>query len=135
MQTCRSPVDLPCWLPARPIPNMAKKEAPDLYENIYEIVRLIPKGRVSTYGHIAAAIGMKSGARVVGYAMNNAHGRKPKVPAHRVVNRNGMLSGKAHFGPGDEMADALRKEGIQVVDDQVQNFRELLWDPMTEIQL
>lgn len=112
---------------------MAKQEAPDLYDSIYEIVRLIPKGRVSTYGHIAAAIGMKSGARVVGYAMNNAHGQKPKVPAHRVVNRNGMLTGKAHFGPGDEMADALRREGIDVVNDQVRNFRDLLWDPMIEL--
>lgn len=112
---------------------MAKQAAPDLYESIYEIVRLIPKGRVSTYGHIAAAIGMKSGARVVGYAMNHAHGQRPKVPAHRVVNRTGMLSGKAHFGPGDEMAAALRKEGINIVNDQVQNFRVLLWDPMIEL--
>src|SRR5262245_1290393 len=114
---------------------MTQTEAPDLYENIYEIVRLIPRGRVSTYGHIAAAIGMRSGARVVGYAMNHAHGQNPPVPAHRVVNRNGMLSGKAHFGPGDEMAQALRAEGIVVKEDQVQNFKSLLWDPLKEVEL
>jgi methylated-DNA-protein-cysteine methyltransferase-like protein len=112
---------------------MAKNEADDLYDSIYQIVRLIPKGRVSTYGHVAAAIGMKSGARVVGYAMNHAHGQKPSVPAHRVVNSKGLLTGKAHFGPGDEMADALRKEGIKVKDDQVQEFQKLLWDPLKEI--
>ncbi len=107
----------------------------DLYEVIYEIVRRIPRGRVSTYGHIAAAIGVRSGARMVGYAMNNSHSATPFVPAHRVVNRLGMPSGKAHFGPGDEMADALRAEGITVVDDCVQHFDALLWDPAAEIGL
>ncbi len=105
----------------------------DLYEAIYDIVRRVPKGRVTTYGHIAAAIGMKSGARMVGYAMNHCHGLKPKVPAQRVVNRNGLLSGKAHFGPGEEMADLLRREGVAVVDDQVQNFAARLWDPAKEL--
>ena len=114
---------------------MTPSEANDLYDNIYQIVRLIPKGRVSTYGHVAAAIGMKSGARVVGYAMNHAHGQKPKVPAHRVVNSKGLLTGKAHFGPGDEMANALRKEGIKIIDDQVQDFKKLLWDPLKEIEV
>ena len=105
----------------------------DLYEAIYEIVRLIPRGRVSTYGHIAAAVGAKSGARMVGYAMNQSHTQTPYVPAHRVINRAGLLTGKRHFGPGSEMSDALRAEGIDVQDDQVQNFGELLWDPMVEI--
>ena len=76
----------------------------DIYEAIYDIVRRVPRGRVTTYGHIAAAIGLRSGARMVGYAMNSCHSVAPPVPAQRVVNRNGLLTGKAHFGPGDEMA-------------------------------
>lgn len=107
----------------------------DLYEAIYDIVRQIPRGRITTYGHIAAAIGMKSGARIVGYAMNSAHYVTPFVPAQRVVNRKGLLTGKAHFGPGDEMADALREEGVKVKDDAVQDFEKLLWDPGIELTL
>lgn len=107
----------------------------DLYEAIYEIVRQVPPGRVTTYGHIAAAIGMRSGARMVGYAMNNSHFASPPVPAHRVVNRAGLLTGKAHFGTGDEMAALLRAEGIQVVDDRVQDFEKILWDPAVELGL
>lgn len=112
---------------------MPTSEHKDLYDAIYAIVRKVPKGRVTTYGHIAAAIGMRSGARMVGYAMNHCHGLKPKVPAHRVVNRNGLLSGKAHFGPGDEMADLLRAEGVIVEDDQVRDFERILWDPALEL--
>lgn len=111
------------------------KQHNDIYEAIYDIVRKIPGGRVSTYGHIAAAIGVKSGARMVGYAMNMCHGVLPPVPAHRVVNRVGLLSGKAHFGPNDEMAKLLRKEGVKVKDDSVQNFEALLWDPTIELTL
>jgi methylated-DNA-protein-cysteine methyltransferase-like protein len=107
----------------------------DIYEAIYEIVRRVPCGRVTTYGHIAAAIGLKSGARMVGYAMNSSHTIVPPVPAHRVVNRNGLLTGKAHFGSDDAMAKLLRAEGIRVVDDAVQNFEALLWDPATELSL
>ena len=112
---------------------MTDKDNADLYDAIYDIVRKVPRGRVTTYGHIAAAIGMKSGARMVGYAMNHCHGIKPEVPAQRVVNRAGLLTGKAHFGPGDEMADLLREEGVRVVNDSVQNFEALLWDPAVEI--
>jgi methylated-DNA-protein-cysteine methyltransferase-like protein len=107
----------------------------DLYEAIYDIVRQVPRGRVTTYGLIAAAIGMKSGARMVGYAMNSCHGIVPQVPAHRVVNRNGLLTGKAHFGPGEEMANLLRGEGVRVKDDAVQDFDKLVWDPATELML
>jgi methylated-DNA-protein-cysteine methyltransferase-like protein len=107
----------------------------DIYEAIYDIVRQIPRGRVSTYGHIAAAIGVKSGARMVGYAMNKCQGILPPVPAHRVVNRNGLLSGKAAFGPGDEMAKLLRREGVKVKDDAIQNFEALIWDPAIELTL
>lgn len=106
---------------------------PDLYEAIYAIVRLIPKGRVTSYGAIAAAIGMKSGARVVGYAMNHCHGVKPGVPAHRVVNRNGLLTGKHHFGTENEMQRLLEKEKIRVADDKVQDFEKIFWDPAKEI--
>lgn len=105
----------------------------DLYEAIYEVVRRVPKGRVTTYGHVAAAIGMRSGARMVGYAMNQCAGVKPKVPAHRVLNRNGMLTGKHHFNSETEMQLMLEKEGIKVINDQVVSFRELLWDPAVEI--
>jgi methylated-DNA-protein-cysteine methyltransferase-like protein len=107
----------------------------DIYEAIYDIVRKIPRGRVCTYGHIAAAIGLKSGARLVGYAMNTCHGVKPKVPAHRVVNRIGLLTGKSHFGPNDEMATLLKKEGIKVQDDKIQNFQTHLWDPSTQLTI
>lgn len=107
----------------------------DLYEAIYDIVRQIPPGRVTSYGDIAAALGMKSGARMVGYAMNACHGIQPPVPAHRVVNRNGLLSGKAHFGAGDEMAQLLRAEGVRVADDAVADFGNLRWDPLKELAL
>lgn len=107
----------------------------NIYDVIYEVVRAIPKGRVSSYGAVAAAIGAKSGARVVGYAMNNCHGAKPKVPAHRVVNRNGLLTGKHHFETETRMEELLKKEGIKVKDDKVVDFEKLFWDPLTELGL
>lgn len=100
----------------------------DLYETIYAIVREIPHGRVTSYGAIARALGLTSGARVVGYAMNAAHSR-PDVPAHRVVNRNGLLTGKHHFGAGDEMQRLLQAEGVRVEEDAVQDFGRVFWDP------
>ena len=106
----------------------------DIYSYIYEIVRQIPKGRVSTYGAIAAAAGLKSGARLVGYAMNGAHRIKPKVPAHRVVNRNGLLTGKHHFAAPGEMQALLEREHIKVEQDRVVAFEELFWDPLKELQ-
>ena len=105
----------------------------DLYEAIFEIVRQIPKGRVSSYGLIAAAIGMKSGARMVGYAMSHSHNTRPKVPAQRVVNSKGLLSGKAHFGPENEMENLLRSEGVEVKNNQVCDFEKLVWDPAKEL--
>lgn len=110
-----------------------KTKPEDLYESIYDIVRQVPRGRVTTYGLVAAAIGMKSGARMVGYAMNHCHGLKPPVPAHRVVNSKGLLTGKAHFGPGDEMAQLLRGEGVAVQENQVHDFNKLVWDPAKEL--
>lgn len=107
----------------------------DVYEAIYDMVRLIPKGRVTSYGAIAAAIGMKSGARMVGYAMLNCAHVKPRIPAHRVVNSKGLLTGKHHFGNNDEMQRLLEKEGIKVAGDKVTDFNRLFWDPAKEISL
>jgi methylated-DNA-protein-cysteine methyltransferase related protein len=113
-----------------------KQEKPakeNIYDIIYDVVRAVPKGRVTSYGAVAAAIGAASGARVVGYAMNMSHAAKPKVPAHRVVNRNGMLTGKHHFSPPEKMQQLLEKEGVIVKDDKVLNFDTLFWDPMKEL--
>jgi methylated-DNA-protein-cysteine methyltransferase-like protein len=107
----------------------------NIYDVIYDVVRAIPKGRVSSYGAVAKAVGTASGARVVGYAMNNCAGVKPKVPAHRVVNRNGMLTGKHHFETETKMEELLKKEGIKVKDDQVVDFEKLFWDPIVELAL
>ncbi len=112
---------------------MAKAPEQSIYDVIYDIVRMVPKGRVTSYGAIAAAIGVKSGARMVGYAMNACHSTKPKVPAHRVVNRNGLLTGKHHFTPPEKMEQLLKKEGIKVKDDKVVDFDKLFWDPVMEL--
>lgn len=105
----------------------------DLYETIYQIVRLIPRGRVTSYGAIAAALGLKSGARLVGYAMNHSFSVKASVPAHRVVNRKGLLTGKHHFQPPDTMQALLEREGIKIADNCVVDFAKLFWDPATEL--
>jgi methylated-DNA-protein-cysteine methyltransferase related protein len=103
------------------------------FEDVYAVVRQIPRGRVTSYGAIANYLGAKLSARMVGWAMNAAHGAKPKVPAHRVVNRNGMLSGKAHFATPDLMEELLRKEKIKVVKDTIVDFEKLFWDPLKEL--
>lgn len=112
-------------------PSGKKEES--FFELVYEVVRQIPKGRVTSYGAIAACLGTKLSARMVGWAMNGAHNYHLKVPAHRVVNRNGMLSGKHHFDDPDQMQRLLEKEKIKVVNDQVQNFAKVFWDPSTEL--
>lgn len=112
---------------------MAKATEQSIYDVIYDIVRMVPNGRVTSYGAIAAAIGVKSGARMVGYAMNASHNAKPKVPAHRVVNRNGLLTGKHHFTPPEKMEQLLKKEGVRVNDDKVVDFDKLFWDPVKEL--
>ena len=108
-------------------------DAPSFFELVYQVVRLIPKGRVSTYGAIAAYLGSKQSSRAVGYALNGAHFIKPKVPAQRVVNRNGMLSGKAHFETPTRMQELLEKEGVLVKEETIQNFSKHFWDPTTEL--
>ncbi|NDB53455.1 MAG: MGMT family protein [Chitinophagaceae bacterium] len=104
----------------------------DFFQQVWELVRQIPKGRVTSYGAIAAALGLKSGARMVGWAMNSSHGQKPVVPAHRVVNRNGQLSGKNHFATPTLMQELLEKEGIRIQDDTIINFSQHFWDPQQE---
>jgi len=107
----------------------------DFFQMVYQVVRLIPKGRVTSYGAIAAYLGAKTSSRIVGYAMNGAHKIKPKVPAHRVVNRNGLLTGKHHFETPFQMQEMLEKEKIQVKNDKVLDFKKLYWDPMIELSL
>lgn len=113
--------------------DVANNKQHSFFENVYDVVRLIPKGRVTSYGAIANYLGTKMSARMVGWAMNAAHTVKPKVPAHRVVNRNGMLSGKAHFGSSSRMQELLEKEKIKVQNDTILNFKEFFWDPAKEL--
>lgn len=107
----------------------------DFFADVMAVVRQIPKGRVTSYGAIAKYLGAARSARIVGYCMNNAHTVKPKVPAHRVVNRIGLLSGKHHFGSPTAMEDLLKKEGVKVKKDQVVDFTKKFWDPAVELQL
>ena len=109
------------------------KRDESFFDLVYEVVRQIPYGRITSYGAVAACLGAKSSARMVGWAMNGSHRVRPKVPAHRVVNRNGMLSGKFHFGTPTAMENLLKKEGIQVKDDRVIDFKKLFWDPADEL--
>ena len=103
------------------------------FENVWDVVRHIPKGRVSTYGAIAEYLGTRSSARMVGWAMNASFVVSPKVPAQRVVNRNGMLSGKMHFATPTYMQELLEKEGIKVENDKILDFKELMWVPALEL--
>ncbi|NBT40023.1 MAG: MGMT family protein [Alphaproteobacteria bacterium] len=102
------------------------------FETVYGVVSQIPIGRVTSYGAIARYIGAPQSARMVGYAMNAAHNR-PDIPAQRVVNRNGLLTGKHHFPGTHLMQQLLENEGHQIVDDQVQNFETVFWDPALEL--
>lgn len=109
------------------------KKDESFFELVYEVARQIPKGKVTSYGAIAACLGAKSSARMVGWAMNGAGRVKPKVPAHRVVNRIGMLSGKHHFSPPGSMERSLQKEGIKVNNDKIVDFEKHFWDPVREL--
>jgi methylated-DNA-protein-cysteine methyltransferase-like protein len=102
------------------------------FQLVYEVARQIPYGRVTTYGAIAACLGTKLSARMVGWAMNGAHEAGSNIPAHRVVNRAGMLTGKVHFGSPDRMQELLEMEGISVKEDKVVDFDKLFWDPAHE---
>jgi methylated-DNA-protein-cysteine methyltransferase-like protein len=105
------------------------------YEQVYQVVALIPKGRVTSYGAIAAYLGSKSSSRMVGYAMNDSNKNKLDIPAHRVVNRNGLLTGKFHFPTPNAMQNALENEGLKIMEDQIINFKQHYWDPNNELDL
>lgn len=107
-------------------------EKPNYFDLVYQVVREIPKGRVTSYGAIAHYLGLKSGARMVGYAMNAAHSR-PDVPAQRVVNRLGLLTGKHHFATPTRMQELLEADGVVVENDQVKDFEKVFWDPEKEL--
>ncbi|MCS7189202.1 MAG: MGMT family protein [Bacteroidia bacterium] len=105
----------------------------DFFEKVWAVVRAIPQGRVTTYGAIARYLGSPQAARLVGYAMNASHKAYPPVPAHRVVNREGYLTGKLHFPTPSAMQEKLEMEGVHVYQDQVQNFSLLFWDPLLHL--
>ena len=115
------------------LPKTGKAKEYSFFQDVYDVVRQIPKGRVTSYGAIAAYLGTKLSARMVGWAMNGAHNVKPKVPAQRVVNRNGMLSGKAHFETPTKMEELLQKDGVAVKNDTVVDFEKRFWDPAVEL--
>lgn len=110
-----------------------KNFSESFFELVFAVVRLVPYGRVSTYGAIAKYLGTGSSARMVGWAMNASHVVEPPVPAHRIVNRQGLLSGKMHFETPTRMEELLQSEGIEVKNNQVVRFKELFWDPQAEI--
>ena len=111
------------------------KNPDSFFEKVYEVARLIPKGRVTSYGAIARYLGTAGSARMVGWAMNGAHNQALPVPAQRVVNRNGLLTGKHHFGSPDMMRQLLENEGVHIENDTVVDFKKLFWDPSEELKL
>jgi methylated-DNA-protein-cysteine methyltransferase-like protein len=113
---------------------MAKTKS-DFFDQVFQVVRLIPEGRVTSYGAIANYLGAKSSSRVVGYAMNASHSQKEFVPAHRVLNRNGQLTGKHHFKAPHLMQELLEIEKIEVKNDTVANLKKHYWDPAIELAL
>jgi methylated-DNA-protein-cysteine methyltransferase related protein len=114
-------------------PPNRKKNNDSFFDQVYQVVRLIPYGRVTNYGAIARYLGSAQSSRMVGWAMNACHSLPDYVPAHRVVNRNGLLTGKAHFGGSDTMQQLLESEGIEIENDQIVKFKELFWDPDKEL--
>ncbi len=102
-------------------------------ERVYDVVRKVPKGRITTYGAIAKFLGTGRSSRMVGWVLNNCGMEDPPVPAHRVVNRNGLLTGKHHFPTETLMQELLENEGVKVKDDAVQNFEKKFWDPNKEL--
>ncbi|WP_201986697.1 MGMT family protein [Hymenobacter rubidus] len=118
----------------KPKPTAVTPPEPrNFFQDVHEVVRLVPAGRVTTYGAIAHYLGARHGARTVGYAMMAAHTAAPYVPAHRVLNRLGHLTGRLHYATPFAMQEALEAEGIQVVEDRVGDFGKLFWDPGVEL--
>lgn len=112
---------------------MPSADNDSFFEKVYEVAKLIPFGRATSYGAIAAYLGTRGSARMVGWAMNASHHNLDSIPAHRVVNRNGILTGKFHFGGPDVMQQLLESEGIVVIDDKIQDFNKVFWDPSKEL--
>lgn len=110
------------------------KEDISFFQKVYEVVKLIPYGRATSYGAIASYLGSRGSSRMVGWAMNASH-VQPGIPAHRVVNRNGELTGKIHFGGSNVMQQLLESEGIEVLDDKIVHFQKIFWDPSNELTL
>jgi methylated-DNA-protein-cysteine methyltransferase-like protein len=110
------------------------KKNEHFFSMVYFVVKQIPRGRVTSYGAIARYLGMAKSSRMVGWAMNSAHSQPGFIPAHRVVNRNGMLTGKNHFATPFAMQERLEAEGVEVKNDQVQNFDQLVWEPQKELE-
>lgn len=106
----------------------------DFFERVYDLTRLIPYGRVTSYGAIARYLGSGQSARMVGWALNVSHSRQEFIPAHRVVNRIGLLTGKHHFGNSSTMRQLLENEGIIIENDRITNFNERFWDPVKELE-
>jgi methylated-DNA-protein-cysteine methyltransferase related protein len=115
------------------MPQPKKKADNDFFLKVYEVTKRIPYGRVTSYGAIARYLGSGRSARMVGWALNVSHGNQEFIPAHRVVNRNGLLSGKHHFGNSTTMEQLLENEGIIIENDQIIDFEEKFWDPGTEL--
>lgn len=113
----------------------SKKPNYTFFNDVYDVVRLIPKGRVTSYGAIAKYLGSAQSSRMVGYAMNASGKENPKVPAHRVVNRNGLLTGKHFFNNENEMQRLLELEGVKVIEDKIVDFKLHFWDPILELDL
>ncbi len=111
---------------------MAQEKDANFFKNVYEVVQLIPAGRVTSYGAIASYLGSKGSARMVGWALIASHAQS-NIPAYRVVNRNGLLTGKQHFESPDAMQASLEQEGVRVENDKVVNFEKLFWDPAKEL--
>ena len=105
------------------------------FNKVYQISRLIPHGRVTSYGAIAKYLGAAQSARMVGWALNGTKVKGMDVPAHRVVNRKGILTGKQHFGQKSLMQELLENEGVKIENDQIINFSEIFWDPVKELSL
>jgi len=105
----------------------------NFFEDVFDVVRQIPKGRVTNYGSIAKYLGSGLSSRMVGWAMNASHSLKPAIPAQRVVNRNGLLTGKNHFSTPTQMQELLEKDGVQIIDDKVVEFKSRYWDPEQEL--
>jgi len=116
------------------MPRLKQKVHDDFFSKVYEVTKCIPFGRITSYGAIARCLGSGRSARMVGWALNVSHSNREFIPAHRVVNRNGLLTGKHHFGNSSTMEQLLENEGIIIENDRIINFNEKFWDPGIELK-